>query len=237
MELKQAEEIVKAGGSGPYRVKIAGKSQYIRLFYNDAYGLCVYKRRSHRRGFQVTYHDTGTWESLSPKESILNAAQRWKRSWQKVEKYLAASGFWKERLNAVRLGLEIGYEKIQQASKADHAGPYETCKERILAIDPRLTDTFLYWNMSRPAKVKAMYFSKFHERNARYRKQIAEAVAQKKALSVHDQASYDTTFEYKPFSEAQGGPAAWYSEEFRGCGNGHYYIALDGVHALFMEDD
>ena len=29
----------------------------------------------------------------------------------------------------------------------------------------------------------------------------------------------------------------WSSEELRGCGNGHYYIALDANTALFVEDD
>ena len=30
---------------------------------------------------------------------------------------------------------------------------------------------------------------------------------------------------------------AWYSEEYKGCLNGHYYIALDEKHVWFYEDD
>lgn len=33
------------------------------------------------------------------------------------------------------------------------------------------------------------------------------------------------------------GPKAYYSEEYRDCGNGHYYIAVSESHALFCEDD
>ena len=29
----------------------------------------------------------------------------------------------------------------------------------------------------------------------------------------------------------------WYSKEFKGCGNGHYYLALDATHTIFVEDD
>ena len=40
------------------------------------------------------------------------------------------------------------------------------------------------------------------------------------------------TFEYEPDKNK-----AWYSEEYRGCGNGHYYIALNSSMALFCEND
>ena len=29
----------------------------------------------------------------------------------------------------------------------------------------------------------------------------------------------------------------FYSEEFKGCGNGHYYLLFDATHAIFYEDD
>ena len=45
-------------------------------------------------------------------------------------------------------------------------------------------------------------------------------------------ASYDVSFSYNPELSK-----AWYSEEYKGCGNGHYYLALDAAHALFYEDD
>ena len=29
----------------------------------------------------------------------------------------------------------------------------------------------------------------------------------------------------------------WYSEEYRDCGNGHYYLLIDAKHAIFSEND
>jgi hypothetical protein len=34
-----------------------------------------------------------------------------------------------------------------------------------------------------------------------------------------------------------GEKLAWYSEEYRGCLNGHYYLMFDATHAIFYEDD
>ena len=45
-------------------------------------------------------------------------------------------------------------------------------------------------------------------------------------------AAMQDTFEYKADKNK-----AWYSEEYRGCGNGHYYIAIDENTALFIEND
>ena len=47
-----------------------------------------------------------------------------------------------------------------------------------------------------------------------------------------DKTSYDVSFELKAKERK-----AWYSEEYRGCGNGHYYLALNHSCALFYEHD
>ena len=47
-----------------------------------------------------------------------------------------------------------------------------------------------------------------------------------------DKTSYDVSFQLKAKERK-----AWYSEEYRGCGNGHYYLALNHSCALFYEHD
>lgn len=77
---------------------------------------------------------------------------------------------------------------------------------------------------------KAMYFGKMW--NETEKEQIAEVLANKEKYSVRHQAGYDVSFSYNPKLNK-----AWYSEEYRGCGNGHYYIAIDATTALYVEDD
>ena len=58
------------------------------------------------------------------------------------------------------------------------------------------------------------------------------ALNEKRKYSMRWTVSYDNSIEYNPEGER-----AWYSEEYRGCGNGHYYLLLDEKHAAFREDD
>ena len=70
-------------------------------------------------------------------------------------------------------------------------------------------------------------------------KQIGDAIDNKvKYSSGRYRNGYDVSFEYKPASESKDGIArAWYSEEYRDCGNGHYYLALNRTHAIYWEKD
>lgn len=79
--------------------------------------------------------------------------------------------------------------------------------------------------------LKSMYFGKFLNKEEKER--IAAALGNKQDYSsgrIH--AGYDVTFTYETTKNK-----AWYSEEYRNCGNGHYYIALDASTALFVEND
>jgi hypothetical protein len=62
--------------------------------------------------------------------------------------------------------------------------------------------------------------------------EIARALHSKQNISISGRTNYDVSFEYN----AEKG-MAWYSEEYKNCGNGHYYLALNGTHAIFWEDD
>jgi len=77
--------------------------------------------------------------------------------------------------------------------------------------------------------LKSMYFGTF---NKDEKIEIKCAIADKRPYSTRAYTSYDVTFSYDA-AKAK----AWYSEEYRGCGNGHYYIALDENTALFIEND
>lgn len=45
---------------------------------------------------------------------------------------------------------------------------------------------------------------------------------------------YDVTYSVDFTQEEKRG---WLSDEYRGCGNGHYYVLLDATHAINYEDD
>lgn len=79
--------------------------------------------------------------------------------------------------------------------------------------------------------LKSMYFGKW--RNKEYKAEIKEALKNKKPYETgRVRVNYDVHFSYNPEDNR-----AFYAEEYKDCGNGHYYIALDENTALFCEDD
>jgi hypothetical protein len=184
---------------------------------------------------------------IEPKESRKSEADKWADSWKKAGKMLLSSELWPEVLEEIQTCLSIGFEKMQLAYaqywKEEKGKSYADNKrenaEKIRIIDERLTGTSekgeiyaktnLLFHYAEKATIKKMNFGILSEI---YLKDIAEAMKDKKPISRSGRTSYDVSFSYQPENKR-----AFYSEEFRGCGNGHYYIAISDAYALFMEDD
>ena len=80
-------------------------------------------------------------------------------------------------------------------------------------------------------RLKSMYFGK--RDNKTYKEMIASHLKNKENFTLYRiPVNYDVSYEYDADKNK-----AWYSEEYRNCGNGHYYLALDNSTALFVEDD
>ena len=113
--------------------------------------------------------------------------------------------------------------------------------EKIKEIDNRLIEVFndkerykteILFHFVEPLTIKKMRFDNDKRMNEFKLNQIKEAIQNKQEIEIYGRTSYDVRFHYKPNENK-----AFYSEEFRGKGNGHYYIALNEKYALFMEDD
>jgi hypothetical protein len=169
---------------------------------------------------------------------------------------LTASGWWNKDNgyhNDVKTGLEIGYDKIQEAraiEREEYIGAWEpgfaAKLERLRAVHPKLVvqredgtermNTGVLWYMDVLPVVKKMRFTRWG--NDEILKSLAERIAKAKVgerVTEHGRTSYDVSFEYKETEE--GYKLGWYSEEYRNCGNGHYYLALDATHAVYYEKD
>ena len=64
--------------------------------------------------------------------------------------------------------------------------------------------------------------------------EVAECIKNGTNFSRRWENGYDNSVE---IANRDGEKLAWYSEEYRGCGNGHYYLMFDATHAIFYEDD
>ena len=175
--------------------------------------------------------------------------EKWEDSWKTALSYLEQSGLWKEIADEIRAILSIGYDKFKEVVKIngkkwdleyeDKEGKLALTKQ-IQEIDSRLVHENKYgdlyvtelWKFMCPAKIKTIYFGK--HRTNKVREDLRQAIESKQEFYANEQVInyYDSRVSYSP--ECNKG---WYSEEYRNCGNGHYYLLLDHEHALFYEDD
>lgn len=107
---------------------------------------------------------------------------------------------------------------------------FQTNQEDELTSNPK----FSYIDGLSECKLKSTYFGKGS--NARHKERIRDYIARKENLTLRAYTNYDVTFEMD-FDREDGIPRAWYSEEYKGCGNGHYYLAVSETCAVFCEND
>lgn len=150
---------------------------------------------------------------------------------------LEKSGLWQHLLvkfKNMKLYTLTEKEKIYKLYFEDYNKCLEYVKEHYLFMINKkengneYLDTDYIWGLSE-LKTKSMYFG---WNNTNYKNQIKESLDKKQSISLYQRVKYDVSFEY---NSEKG--LAWYSEEYRNCGNGHYYLALDENTALFYEDD
>lgn len=239
METQTAIEIIKKGGTR-FRIVGAHGTLVKRLFVSGE-RVAEFHKGSSRRGYAV---DPTSWLSLESAE--ISNKEAWEKSWKTVEKELAISGLNPDVLKDVRLALDLGYDKVQLAYNASHDNTpdisYEERHKReteaVLAVDSRLAvpgegfrfNTTVLWHMCAPAKIKSMYFGKAD--NVSCKGKIRQSLLEKTMATVSGRASYDCSFYFEPEHMR-----ATYSEEYRNCGNGHYYLAISADRAVFWEDD
>jgi len=246
--LEKARNIYNAGNRQVYFILSDGIKIKKRLGMASGDRLMYMKDRSKHKGYFLRdYYDSDTpLIDIVPIVSKVTPEDTWRKSIDKAISILESSKLWPTVLTNLRLAREIGYEKLQAAYKASwgeyvegyDANSIERVKH-VKDIDTRLINTDetgreyyntdILWYMENPLKIKKMNFGKYVTEHKL--QEIRNALVKREKIHLDGDNGYDVSFEY------DGTDKAWYSEEYRGCGNGHYYLALSDSHALFYEDD
>jgi len=217
-----------------------GFKKKIRIFKTSDGVICYFRKGSARRGYE--FHPAGI-ASVSAVTSKKTEEQKWIDGWKKVDAKLEKSGLWNDIRAEIKLAFEIGYPKLKEIAKIYWQIPnlngeeIAYFKEHCPLLLKRQEDgteyvnTTVLWHYSKLPKVKKMMFAE-KRYNETILKRIQEAMDNKVAIHEDHRYNYDVSLEYKPEQNK-----AWFSEEYKNCGNGHYYIAISSTHALFMEDD
>lgn len=179
---------------------------------------------------------------------------QWHKKLSNIEKRLIASGLW-EDIREIAHNLQA-MTKEEYDTYIDTLEGIRKCRYNLYVSEedkkvllPKLNETVKAFQLKYPflkcedgsidysydgdwihtLKTKSMYFGYNNELT---KKMIKEHLLSKTSFTDRGFTSYDVSYQYDADKNK-----AWYSEEYKGCGNGHYYLALDASTALFYEDD
>lgn len=248
METK-AREIFDKYGRDVYLVYKDGTKEKRRLGKTADGSMLVMNKGSKHRGcyFNGFVYDRNPVVDILPIVSKVTEADKWRFQVNRGIAILEKSKLWPTLLERFKIAAEVGYEDIHKAYQTyeeRYGNPRvedNVITQRVKEIAPKLIavndkgddyiNTEILWYFQN-IRIKKMRFSKYQEVNNYKFNDIQKAMANNEKLLLDGDNGYDVSFEYNPELKQ-----AWYSEEFRGCGNGHYYLAISPTHAMFYEDD
>lgn len=228
MELQDILNVIK---ENPYQkeyivITPQGKQKKRLFVCNDM--VCELLPRCKRYGRYLYSNEYGEWISVEPyKTQPIDEVKKVKRFLTNVIKYLDASGAWADMKENFTKFLNIPDEDIAIAISS-----YENRREILKKYN---IDTIFVDCLKRTASIgiKSINYDKYDREECRNR--YKEMIANNQKFSKRWRNGYDNSFSGELGSD--GEYRLWYSEEYKGCGNGHYYYALDERHAIFGEDD
>lgn len=204
----------------------------------------VFLPRSRTRGFALTREG---FDAVYERVAEPDEAAQWERRVATARKRLAKSGLWKDIAKDLDTLSHIGYDDLKEMRNEAWREWNKRLADKTHVRESRFAEkhpdayektpdggtvlrSFFRGELA-DCRLKSMYFGK--DENASVKEEIARRLsAREEYRTGRIRAGYDVSFEY----DAETG-RAWYSEEYRDCGNGHYYLALDESTAIFCEDD
>ena len=201
-----------------------GDKERKRMFISRDGWVCEFKKRSRTRGRCISCE--GLWKSVEPVKANTDKVSVCKRNTKSIIKYLTSSGFWPDILANMKKLQQLKDEDLEYLCECEY-DEHNTFMEEH-GIDHISPD--MYYSLISKRGIITINWG--DASNNWIKRGWLEALNEKRKYSMRWTVSYDNSVEYNPEGER-----AWYSEEYRGCGNGHYYLLLDEKHAAFREDD
>lgn len=192
------------------------------------------------RSYGKRFSDVEFCSYFAPKAvKKVDANVQWHKALARIVARLEKSGLWPEICEVMQNLIKVDYTVYKQlyavywginATWTTETRGYVEQYPFFKGESRNGLNSSYFSEMFYKLKTKSMYFGDY---NSRCKEEIARALAAHRSYNTgRITCSYDVSFEYDADRNK-----AWYSEEYRGCGNGHYYIALDASMALFCEDD
>lgn len=208
-----------------------GEKHEIRLFISTNNDICFAPKRRRNGGYMLSVSEMEKWDSLTKvnKGNKTDLVKRMRKRAESGVAMLNESGLWTDIKKELLKFLDLSDDEI----KTDFVDGdiYETYRSKKY-------DWLSCYQVFSSLKAKKCWknpsFGKYDFSKDNIIDYFKRSISDKKPIRFTWRNVYDNTLEIINDNDIYRG---FYSEEFRGCGNGHYYLLFDATHAIFYEDD
>lgn len=225
----------------------SGRQEKLRIDIDptSAKHFFVYARKSHKYGF---------WNNIDENGNIIHPLYGTMKSVRSIDKSsrqiiretagkaaceLEKNGLWPTLLADIkRISLldDSKFDELENAIRildSAHYGSEEgkTAYHKAVEITGSL-GIDMFHGLKRGIKRINYYSYDMQESKEMFRKALEN---KEESWRKTWRKGYNNTLSLE--TTCKDGPKAFYSEEYKDCGNGHYYIAISESHAIFCEDD
>lgn len=227
----------KDGRIYPFNAVINGKKKQIRLTFRCG-EVYILRQGSRTQGYLLSANERESIEHLTLKtKADVDLCKRFIRRLKQSDKILSKSGLWPSIKQTIEHALSLPFEEIQQLVNdlaSDEYNFYTLVHTEGSKYNWCNGCIEVFTAFIQPRCFSSLRISRKYMDADGLREQMRNAIQNKTKFSYRWHDGYDNSVY---IDHVNGVSTAHYAEEYRGCGNGHYYILFDESHAVFMEDD
>ena len=239
MELSEIRAIVTNNYSKQYRVHvIGGESKVVRLWQTDDGRIAIMSKGRKKYGHELSswYDHYDEWTDLRLVEhKEFDYYKRFVKRANDALKMLNESGLWTDIKESIEHFFTLSETEQRELINDIITDSYELFYSEVYKENGKYAWVHGYQVFEafvRKTCWKSIAWRRWEREEMS--KRVAECIKNGGEFSRRWENGYDNTVEV---ANRNGEKLAWYSEEYRGCGNGHYYLMFDATHAIFYEDD
>ena len=240
MELAEIKAIVTNNYSKQFRVHtINGDSKVVRLWQTDDGRIAIMSKGRKKYGHELSlwYDHYDEWTDLRLVEhKEFDYYKRFVKRATDALKMLNESGLWPDIKKEIEHFFTLSEAEQKQMVEDITTDSYEKFYKQTWDGGKYawVGSHQIFCSFTHKTCWKSIAWRKWEREEMS--KRVAECIKNGGEFSRRWENGYDNTVEVATNKE-DGYKRAWYSEEYRGCGNGHYYLMFDATHAIFYEDD
>ena len=208
-----------------------GEKHEIRLFISTNNDICFAPKRRRNGGYMLSVSEMDKWDSLTKvnKGNKTDLVKRMRKRAESGVVMLNSSGLWTDIKKELLNFLGLSDDEIRRDFIDGNI--YETYRSKKYDW---LSCCQVFSSLKAKKCWKNPSFDKYDLNKDSIINSVKRAISDKEPIRFSWRNVYDNTLE---IISDNGIYKGYYSEEYRNCGNGHYYLLFDATHAIFYEDD